>query len=67
VPRAARRGAARGVSDARGRVTILLSGVLVVLGIVLIAETAVVGGNLGYLLGALFVLAGALRLYLSSR
>jgi hypothetical protein len=55
------------VSDARGRATIALSVVLVVLGIVLIVETTVVGGNLGYLLGVLFVLAGVLRLYLSSR
>lgn len=55
------------MSDARRRATIFLSVVLVVLGIVLIVETAVVGGNLGYLLGVLFVLAGGLRLYLSSR
>ena len=47
--------------------TLLLSGILVVLGIVLLAETAVVGGRIGYLFGALFILAGGLRIYLTSR
>lgn len=51
----------------RRRATLLLSAVLVVLGIVLIAETAIVGGRIGYLFGALFVLAGGLRIYLTSR
>jgi hypothetical protein len=44
-----------------------LSAILVVMGIVLVAETAVVGGAIGYLLGALFAAAGGLRLYLSLR
>jgi hypothetical protein len=51
----------------RGRTTLAFSAVLLVLGIALIVETAVLGGGIGLLLGALFVLAGGLRLYLSSR
>ena len=51
----------------RVRVTRILSGALVLLGLVLIAETAVLGGGIGLLLGALFLLAGSLRLYLSFR
>jgi hypothetical protein len=37
------------------------------IGIALIAETAVVGGTTGYVLGALFLGAGAGRLYLLLR
>ena len=55
------------MTSPRTRATIVLSAVLVVLGVVLVVETALVGGGLGYLLGALFVLAGVLRLYLSLR
>jgi hypothetical protein len=55
------------VTSTRTRATFALSAGLVVLGAVLIVETAIVGGAFGYLLGALFVLAGGLRLYLSSR
>lgn len=51
----------------RAWLTTALSGLVVVLGIVLIVETALVGGGLGYLLGALLALAGALRIYLSAR
>jgi hypothetical protein len=51
----------------RTRATLVLSGLLVALGLALIVETAVLGGGLGLLLGFLFVLAGGLRLYLSSR
>ena len=51
----------------RNRATAAFSGLLVVLGVALIVETAVLGGGLGLLLGALFVLAGGLRLYLSFR
>jgi hypothetical protein len=51
----------------RVRVTRFLSGALVLLGLVLIVETAVLGGGIGLLLGALFLLAGGLRLYLSFR
>jgi hypothetical protein len=51
----------------RARATVLFSALLLVLGIALIVETAVLGGGIGLLLGVLFVLAGGLRLYLSSR
>ena len=51
----------------RARATLVLSGLLVALGLALIVETALLGGGLGILLGVLFVLAGGLRLYLSSR
>jgi hypothetical protein len=47
--------------------TLILSGALVALGVVLIVETALVEGRLGYLLGALFMLAGGLRIYLTTR
>ena len=49
----------------RVRATRIFSGALVLLGVVLIVETAVLGGGIGLLLGALFLLAGGLRLYLS--
>jgi hypothetical protein len=44
----------------------VLSAVLIVLGFAIIVRTvaAGVGGGLGLLLGALFVLAGGLRVYL---
>lgn len=51
----------------RAWLTSALSGLVVVLGVVLIVETALVGGGVGYLLGALLVLAGGLRIYLSGR
>jgi hypothetical protein len=46
--------------------TIVLSGLLVAIGIAILVRTvaAGVGGGLGLLIGALFVLAGGLRLYL---
>lgn len=40
---------------------------LMAIGIVLIVRTARLGGGIGYLLGALFVAAGAGRLYLLKR
>ena len=43
----------------------ILSGVLVLIGLVLLVETALLGGGIGFLLGALFVLAGGARLYLA--
>jgi hypothetical protein len=48
-------------------VTVALSWLLVGLGVAVIVRTvaAGVGGGLGLLLGALLVLAGGLRLYLS--
>jgi hypothetical protein len=67
MPRPARGRAARRVIGARSRATIVLSILLVLLGITLIVETAIVGGNVGYVLGVLLALAGGLRLYLSSR
>ena len=47
----------------------VLSVILIVLGIGLIVRTiaAGVGGGLGLFLGALLIVAGVLRLYLSSR
>lgn len=51
----------------RATVTALLSGLVALLGAVLIVETAIVGGTLGYLLGALFLAAGGLRLALVLR
>jgi hypothetical protein len=51
----------------RRRVTAALSTVMVVLGLVLLVETAVAGGGIGYLFGGLLVLAGAGRLYVSYR
>jgi hypothetical protein len=48
----------------------ILSGLMVVLGLAVLVRTAVAGGGvlaLGYVLGTLLVLAGALRLYLSRR
>lgn len=49
-------------------ITRALSVVIVLLGIAILVRTAAegVGGGLGLLVGALFVLAGSLRFYLSS-
>jgi hypothetical protein len=46
--------------------TLVFSALLIVLGVALLVRTLVagVGGGLGLLIGALFVLAGVLRLYL---
>jgi hypothetical protein len=50
------------------RAAVALFGVIAVgLGVALIVETAVQGGGVGYLLGALFLLLGAGRLYLLFR
>jgi hypothetical protein len=52
----------------RRQATAAVSGLIVLLGLILLAETALAGGgSTGYLLGALFVLAGVGRLYLSRR
>jgi uncharacterized membrane protein HdeD (DUF308 family) len=51
----------------RRRTTVALSILIVVLGIVVVAETALAGGGIGYLFGTLLVLAGAGRLYVSRR
>ena len=47
--------------------TVVFSAIAALLGLVLIAETAIVGGSLGYLIGGLFLLAGVLRLALVLR
>ena len=44
--------------------TVALALVFVGLGVAMIVETARLGGGIGYLLGFLFVAAGAGRLYL---
>jgi hypothetical protein len=46
--------------------TLVLSGLLVVLGVAIVVRTlaAGVGGGLGLVIGALFILAGGLRFYL---
>jgi hypothetical protein len=50
------------------RAAVALFGVVAVgLGVALIVETAVQGGGVGYLLGALFLALGAGRLYLLAR
>jgi hypothetical protein len=47
-------------------ITYVLSGLLVVLGVAILIQTfaAGVGGGLGLVIGALFILAGGARLYL---
>ena len=50
------------------RAAVALFGVVALgLGVALIAETAVQGGGVGYLLGVLFITLGAGRLYLLVR
>jgi hypothetical protein len=51
----------------RAWTTRVISVALIALGVAVIVETAVLGGGIGYLLGGLLALAGALRLYLSRR
>ena len=68
MPRAPRRRAQGRLTPAlRRRFTVMLSSLLVVLGAVLLVETALGGGGIGYVFGALLVLAGAGRLYVSTR
>jgi hypothetical protein len=47
--------------------TLVLSGLIALLGLVLIVETAIVDGTLGFLLGTLLLAAGGLRLVLVLR
>jgi hypothetical protein len=49
--------------------TLVLSGLLIAVGVAILVRTiaAGVGGGLGLLIGALFVLAGGLRIYLQRR
>jgi hypothetical protein len=51
----------------RLKLTVVLSALMIVLGVALLVETAVLGGGIGYVFGALLVLAGAGRLYVSRR
>ena len=52
----------------RTRTTMLLSGVLAVLGVAILVETALAGGGqIGYLLGSLLIVAGIFRILLVSR
>jgi hypothetical protein len=51
----------------RARATAVFSGILVLMGAAVLVETAVLGGGIAYLLGVIFMLAGGLRLYLSTR
>jgi hypothetical protein len=53
--------------EARLRVTVVLSALMVVLGFALLIETVVLGGGIGYVLGGMLVVAGAGRLYVSLR
>ena len=47
--------------------TVVLSGLIALLGLVLVVETAIVDGTLGFLLGGLLFAAGVLRLLLVLR
>lgn len=47
--------------------TPVISWTLVALGAAIIVRTATLGGGVGYLLGTLFLAAGALRLWLGNR
>ena len=53
--------------ELRRRTTAVLSSLMVVLGIALCVETAFAGGEIGYVFGALLVVAGAGRLYVLFR
>jgi hypothetical protein len=50
-------------------ITLVLSGLIIALGIAIVVRTVAegVGGGLGFLVGALFILAGAGRLYVQRR
>jgi hypothetical protein len=50
-------------------ITLVLSGLIIALGVAIVVRTAAegVGGGLGFLVGALFILAGAGRLYVQRR
>ena len=55
------------MNQLHARATIVFSSVLVVLGLLLVVETALAGGGLGYVLGAAIASVGALRVYLVTR
>jgi hypothetical protein len=46
---------------------VVFAALFIVLGVALIARTAVAGGGIGYVIGVLFVALGAGRLYLLRR
>lgn len=51
----------------RARFTLLSSALLVVLGLVITVQAAVLGGSLGILVGLMFVVVGGMRIYLLRR
>ena len=51
----------------RAASTLVFAVVFVGIGLALIVETAILGGGIGYVLGALFVAAGAGRFYVTWR
>ena len=53
--------------ELRLKLTVVLSALMIVLGVALLVETAVLGGGLGYVFGLLLILAGGGRLYVSLR
>jgi drug/metabolite transporter (DMT)-like permease len=55
------------VREVNARATVFFSSLLVLLGVVLVVETALAGGGVGYLLGIMLALVGALRVYLTRR
>ena len=50
-------------------ITLVLSGLIIALGVAILVRTAAegIGGGLGLVVGALFILAGAGRLYVQRR
>jgi hypothetical protein len=53
------------VTSLRDASTLVFAVLFVGIGVALIIETAVVGGGIGYLIGLLFVAAGAGRFYVT--
>jgi hypothetical protein len=49
------------------RTTLALSALALVLGVVLVVETALLGGGIGFVFGGLLAVAGAGRLYVLRR
>ena len=49
------------------RTTLALAALALVLGVVLVVETALLGGGIGFVFGGLLLVAGAGRLYVSLR
>jgi apolipoprotein N-acyltransferase len=55
------------VTGFRGASALVFAVVFVGIGIALIVETAILGGGVGYVIGLLFVAAGAGRFYVTWR